>query len=152
MPALALTAGMRTFLARFGQPLAIAILIGLAVVVIDQRGFNRAKAQDQARENERALIIMAVVGAIDGKLDQRLAKISADVGRKLETIDKEGKTVEPLIRSELARNPRLADPGSCLTPGLLEAVNRARGYPAGAELGAPGAGDPPGVRGSPARH
>ena len=148
-----LTPAMKLFLGKFGMPILIIIAIGLAVVAIDQRGFNRAEAEAKARENERALIIAGVVAAIDGELDQRLVKIRNELAGELATIDKEGTTVvQPIIRNELARDPRLADPGSCLSPGLLEAVNRARGYPAGAGVGQAGSGNQGAVPGSPAGH
>lgn len=141
----ALTEGMKGFLGTFGKPLLILIAIAAAVITIDQRGFSRAKQQDAARENERALIVAAIVGKIDGQLDQRLGKISADVHGQLTTIDREKTIVQPIIRQELARDPRLADPDSCLSVGLLGAVNRARGYSAGADVGEARPGDPASV-------
>lgn len=134
------------------QLVILAALIG-AVLFIDHRGYARAQAEDKARELERAELTAAAVGAIDKELDQRLAKISADLGGRIDTIDKEGKTiVQPIITSELVRDPRLARPDSCLSPGLLAAVNAARGNPAG-ELGrASRPGDPQTVPGSPKGH
>jgi hypothetical protein len=52
----ALTQGMKGFLGKYGQPLLIAILIGLAVVFIDNRGFQRAKDQAERERLERAEI------------------------------------------------------------------------------------------------
>jgi hypothetical protein len=153
MGAFALTEGMKAFLGKFGFPILILIAIALAVVTIDQRGFNRAKEQDRKLELERQQITQAVVASIDGELDRRLGKIAGELGGKIETLDREGKTVvQPIITRELERDPRLADPHSCLSPGLLEAVNAARGYPAGADLGQARSGNPAPVPGSPARH
>jgi hypothetical protein len=149
----ALTEGMKGFLGKFGMPLLIMIAIGLAVVTIDQRGFNRAKEQDRKAELERQLITAAVVQSIDGQLDKRLGTIAARLGVKIDTIDREGKTVvHPIIMRELARDPHLAAPDSCLSPGLLAAVNAARGYPAGPELGQAGSANPRPVPGPYARH
>jgi hypothetical protein len=150
MGSLVLSAGMRAFLGRFGLPLLIAIALGVAVVWIDQRGYERAKDQEHARDLERAAITADVVRAIDGKLDQRLANVSAALAGQLQTIDTEGKTiVQPILTRELLRDPGLADPDRCLSPGLLNAVNAARGFPIDGQLGgatAPGAdprsGDP----------
>lgn len=147
----ALTEGMKGFLGTFGKPLLFLIAIALAVVVIDQRGFHRAEAEAKARENERALIVAAIVGRIDQQLDERLGKIAGDLRGKLDTIDKERTVVQPIIERELALNPRLRDPDSCLSPGLLEAVNRARGHSAGASVGEAGSTDAASVPGSGSR-
>jgi hypothetical protein len=147
----ALTQGMKAFLGKFGLPLLILAAIAIAVVAIDQRGFNRAKEQDHARELERAAIIAAVVGQIDEQLDRRLAATAATLRGKLDTIDKERTIVQPIIARELARDPRLSDPNSCLSPGLLEAVNRARGHSAGAGVGEAGSTDAASLPGSGAR-
>jgi hypothetical protein len=153
MGAFVLTQGMKEFLGKFGMPLLILIAIGLAVVTIDQRGFERAKEQDRKAELERQLITAAVVASIDGKLDERLRAIADQLGVKLDTIDREGKTVvQPIITRELERDPRLAAPDSCLTPGLLGAVNAARGYPAGELGGEARSANPPSVPGSPKGH
>lgn len=147
-----LTDAMRAFLGRAGLPLIVAIMIGLAVVAIDHRGYQRAKEEERLRELERDQITTAIVSAIDAKLDARLAAIGRQLAGKIDTIDTEGKTSAQIITRELIRDPGLADPGRCLSPGLLEAVNAARGYPgtaAGAEAGSRGAQR---VSGSGARH
>lgn len=145
----ALTDGMRAFLGKFGMPLLIIIAIGLAVLLIDKRGYDRAKEQDRTAQLERQAIVAAIVGKIDQDLDKRLGAIAGDVHEKITTIDKERTVVQPIIQRELARDPRLADPDRCLSPGLLEAVNRARGYPAGALLDDALAGDPASVPAKP---
>jgi hypothetical protein len=149
----ALTDGMKGFLGKFGMPLVILIALGLAVVLIDQRGFNRAKRQDEELELQRQLITVAVVAKIDADLDHRLGAIAGKLGVKIDTIDKEGKTiVQPIITRELERDPRLAAPDSCLSPGLLDAVNAARGYSTGADLGEAGSAGAGTVPGSSASH
>lgn len=153
MTAFALTDGMKLFLGKFGMPLLILIALAAGVLFIDQRGFNRAKEQDHNRELERQLITAAVVAKIDADLDQRLGTIAGKLGVKIDTIDKEGKTVvQPIITRELLRDPRLAAPGSCLSPGLLDAINAARGYPAGADLGQAGSAGAGTVPGSASSH
>lgn len=147
----ALTEGMKAFLGKFGMPLLILIAIGAAVLLIDQRGFQRAKDQDRKADLERSAIVAAVVGQIDQQLDQRLAVTAATLRGKLDTIDKERTVVQPLITREIARDPRLADPNSCLSPGLLDAVNRARGHSTGTDVGEAGSTDAASVPGSGAR-
>jgi hypothetical protein len=147
----ALTEGMKGFLSKFGVPLVILIAILLAIVVIDHRGFERAEKEAHDRELERAAIVAAVVGQIDQQLDRRLAATAATLRGTLDTIDKEKTIVQPIITREIARDPRLADPNSCLSPGLLAAVNRARGHSAGAELGEAGSADAASVPGSGSR-
>jgi hypothetical protein len=145
-----------SWLGRNWLPIVILVAIVAGLWFVDHRGFARAKAQDEARLNERRLITAAVVRAIDGELDRQLATIASSSSGKIQTIETEGKTVvQPIIMRELARDPSLARPGSCLTPSLLTAVNAARGYrddePAGAGADARPAA-PASVPGSPARH
>lgn len=148
----AMTDAMKVFLGKFGMPILILIAIGAAVLLIDKRGYDRAKEQDAAAAAERSAIVAAIVGKVDQDLDKRLADISTSVGGKITTIEKERTVVEPIIRQELARDPRLAAPDSCLSPGLLAAINQARGYPAGAELGKAGSSNPPGLPAGAASH
>jgi hypothetical protein len=126
---------------------AIAIAIGLAAWFLDHRGYERAKEQDRLHELERQELARAIVGAIDKQLDTKLAAIGADTNGKIQTIDTEGRTfVQPIITREILRDRNLADPNRCLSPGLLSAINAARGYLdehlAGAE---DGPASPPGV-------
>jgi hypothetical protein len=156
----ALTQGMKDFLGKFGLPLLILIALGLAVVAIDQRGYNRAKEQDRKADLERQLITADVVRSIDATLDDRLRTVSAKLAGKIQTIDTEGKTVvQPILTRELVRDPSLADPSRCLSPGLLNAVNAARGFPADgqgaggpAALADPRSGYPRGVPAGDVRH
>jgi hypothetical protein len=109
--------------------LAIAISLGLAVWWIDRRGYQRAQEQAEHQRLERAEITAAVVRAIDARLDRRLETISAKLAGQLQTIDVEGKTiVQPMLTRELLRDRSLSDPSRCLSPGLLNAVNAARGF------------------------
>jgi hypothetical protein len=125
----ALTDGMRAFLGTFGKPLLIAAAIGIAILIIDRRGYQRAEEQERLHKLERQELTRAIVQAIDGELDQRLAAIAARTSGKIQTIDTEGKTVvQPIITREILRDRTLTDPNRCLSPGLLEAINAARGY------------------------
>lgn len=125
----ALTQGMKGFLGKFGKPILIAIAIGLAVAVIDQRGFERAEQQEHTRQLERQQLAQAIVRAVDGELEVKLRAVATDVDGKIQTIDTEGRTiVQPIIRQELIRDPALANADSCLTPSLLAVINEARGY------------------------
>jgi hypothetical protein len=109
--------------------LAIAIAIAIAVWFIDRRGYQRAEEQERLHKLERQELTRSIVSAIDGELDQRLATITAAAAGKIQTIDTEGKTVvQPIITREILRDRTLTDPGRCLSPGLLAAVNAARGY------------------------
>lgn len=145
-----ITGAMKSFLGAFGVPLLILLAIATAAVGIDHSAYNRAKEQDRKAELERGQLLAAVVAKIDADLDQRLATIITKLGGKLATIDKERTIVQPIIRQELDRDPRLAAPDSCLSVGLLRAVNQARGYPAGADVGQARPANPRGVPGSPA--
>jgi hypothetical protein len=141
------------FFSKYGLQLAILAAIVGGLWYVDHRGFERAKAEDLARANERALITQAVVSKVDGDLAGKLNAIGGQLGIKIDTLDREGKTVvQPIITRELAADPRLAAPGSCLTPGLLDAINAARGYPAGELVGQSGPASARVVPGSPSGH
>jgi hypothetical protein len=121
-------------------PIVILVAIVAGLWFVDHRGFERAKAEDKARQLERQEITRAVVSAIDGELDRKLATIADQTHAKIQTIDTEGKTVvQPIIEREILRDRGLSDPNRCLSPGLLAAINAARGYLdeqlAGAEAG-----------------
>lgn len=143
------------FLKDHWEVIAIAALLIGGGLYLDHRGYQRAIAADAARTAERQEITRAVVAAIDGDLDRKLAATAAATSTKIQTIDTEGRTVvQPIITRELVRDPGLAAPGSCLTPGLLDAVNAARGYLDDRLAGAaePGSANPATVPGPPARH
>jgi hypothetical protein len=111
--------------------LALAIVAALVggLFLIDQRGYRRAKDQEERARLERAIGNMWLVAQIEQTLAARLAAIDTQLAGTLQAIDTEGRTlVQPIIQRELARDPSLADAGRCLSPGLLEAVNRARGH------------------------
>jgi hypothetical protein len=120
---------VRGWLGKNWLPILIVFLIVGGGIYLDRRGYNRAKEQDEKRRLERQELTRAVVAAIDVELDHRLATIAAATAGKIQTIDTEGKTVvQPIITREILRDRNLADPSRCLSPGLLEAVNAARGY------------------------
>lgn len=140
---------IKGFIGKYGLQLGILIAVLAAAWFLDHRGYQRAQAESHARELERAAITAAAVAAIDQQLDGKLRAIADRLDVRLDTLDREGTTVvQPIITRELERDPRLAAPGSCLTPELLKAVNAARGYPAG-ELGRDaGSADPQSLPGS----
>lgn len=109
--------------------IAIAIALALAVWFIDRRGYQRAEEQERLHKLERQEITRAVVAAIGDELDRKLAAAATATNGKIQTIDTEGKTVvQPIITREILRDSSLSDPNRCLSPGLLAAVNAARGY------------------------
>lgn len=137
------------FLGRYWPYLLIAIGIGIAVVKIDANGAARAHAQDEARRLERQADAQVIVDAIGRHVDQELAELARTTNRKIAQIDKEERTiVQPIIQSEIARDPSLLT-RECLTPELLRAINASRGYPVGGVATVPDQrGSAPGVPGS----
>jgi hypothetical protein len=127
--------------------LAIAIALGLAVWFIDHRGYQRAQEEERLRIAERQELTRAIVQEIDGRLDRRLLELATQTAGQIQTIDTEGKTVvQPIITREILRDRSLADPSRCLSPGLLAAVNAARGYLLDERLaGTPGSANPASV-------
>lgn len=110
------------------------ILLVLAVLVgggwyLDHRGAERQADADKLRQLEQQQITAAVVSQIDGKLGGQLSAIATSTDGKIQTIDTGEKTVvQPIITREILRDHSLTDPTKCLSPGLLGAVNAARGY------------------------
>lgn len=142
-----------TLLARFWPHMVgLAVILG-ALAWVDHRGYERAIADAEAEKLERQTETLVLRAGITKELDAKLEKADAGLHAKLETINTERMTnVDPILARELGRDPRLADPARCLTPGLLVAVNAARGHAAAGDAAAPVGRDPASLPGPAAGH
>lgn len=119
---------MPAWLLRFlPHALAVVAILG-AMWWLDDRGYQRAKADQAALELRLAEKIADSVMAIDQASAARLAAL--DTAQR--TI------VQPIITKEIASDPRFSDPSAGVTGGMRDAINRAR-----AASAAPGANSQP---------
>ncbi len=106
------------------------LLIGAAILgaiwKIDRNGYRRAEAAAAAKAAADFKRDVAMIQAITRRLNQALADTDRALADKLAIIDKDKSHAQPIIQRELVRDPGLAS-AKCLTPGLLDAINVARG-------------------------
>lgn len=138
--------GIGGLLGRLPQWVWIAVAVAGAAAWIDHRGYERAEKQAKQERLERILDNGIFVLNLDRQLKDGLAELELETADKFATIQQRDRTiVQPIIQSELARDPELAT-RVCLTPELVRAVNISRGHPGGAgeteDLGASPAGVP----------
>jgi hypothetical protein len=127
-----------TLLARFWPQLAGVALILAALAWVDHRGYARAEADAAAEKLERQSEALLLRAGITKEFDAKLGTIGDDLHGRLEAINTERMTnVDPILARELGRDPGLADPARCLTPGLLAAINAARGHAGAGHAAAP---------------
>lgn len=114
---------MTAWLIRFlPHALVIAAVLGF-IAYVDHRGYERAQADNKAAEERIVRKVGEAVDDIDRKTADRLADIRATE-----------RVLQPIISKEIASDPRYSDPACALTPGMFDAISRAR-----ALSGAPGA-------------
>jgi hypothetical protein len=115
----------------------ISIALALAAVVwwTDHRGYSRAMADRDARDAQLFSRLHAELRDSEHRLAAAMAGIEGDYEAARASVFRTGSALQPIIIKEAAHDPRLSDPGLGLTPGLLDAVNRARS--AGACAAAP---------------
>lgn len=107
---------MPAWLIRYLPHIVVALAIIAAVVWIDQRGYERAQADQAAQERRVTAAITKAVDDIDAKTAARLASIDTT----------QRTIVQPTITREIASDPRFSDPAAGITPDMLRAINRAR--------------------------
>jgi hypothetical protein len=117
---------MPMWLLRFMPHIGIAIAILGVVWWLDHAGYQRAMADRDARDAK----ILDQVRSDLRQSEQRLAiaidGIAGTYDAQRAALARAGATLQPIILKEAANDPRLSDPAAGLTPGLLDAINRAR--------------------------
>ncbi len=114
-----------------------AALLG-AVWWIDRAGYQRASAERDRREAAMIAALRTELRGSEARLAHAIDGMAADYERQRAGIARAARQLQPIFIEETARDPRLSDPALGLTPGLLDAVNRARA--AGACAAAPAGG------------
>lgn len=115
--------------------IGIALALAAALWWIDHRGYSRAMADRDARDARLLGQLHAALRDSEQRLAASMAGIEGDYEAARLSVSRTGAALQPIIIEEAAHDPRLSDPALGLSPGLLDAVNRARG--AGACAAAP---------------
>ncbi len=113
-------------LLRFLPHLGIALAIVGAVWWIDHQGYGRAMADRDARDARMLDMLRIALRDSEQRLARSIGQIEGDYQLRHDAILRAGTALQPIIVKETAHDPRLSDPALGLTPGLLDAVNRAR--------------------------
>ncbi|MBO9581053.1 MAG: hypothetical protein J7498_09200 [Sphingobium sp.] len=113
---------LRRMLPYFGAVLALAATI----LWIDRFGYRRAMAERDARDAKLLGQIRIELRGSEQRLAISIASIEGDYEAVRRSLLRTGAALPPIILKEAAHDPRLSDPALGLSPGLLDAVNRAR--------------------------
>lgn len=98
----------------------------LALWWIDRSGYQRAQADQEARANFEYAVQARMLVRVERNLAQTIAAIDGTVAEQIAGIEAVQIQLQPIIEREIIREKRLTDPAAGLTPGLLDAINRAR--------------------------
>lgn len=113
------------FLRFLPHGLVVLAIVG-AVWWINDAGYDRAMAERDARDAKMLDQMRAELRESEQRLAQSINDLAGDYERQRDGLARAGAAIQPIIIGETNRAPRLADPALGLTPGLLDAVNRAR--------------------------
>ena len=118
---------MPAILFRFLPHIAIVLAVLAGVWYIDNRGYDRAIADRDARDAKARAQWDARIEALSIKLGTDIADIDLTATRTIERIGTIEKTiVQPTIQREIILEKRLSDPAAGITDGLCQAINAAR--------------------------
>lgn len=104
---------------------AVLALAG-AILWIDHYGYRRAMAERDVRDAKLLGQLRSELRGSEQRLATSIAGIEGDYEAVRQSLSRTGATLPPIILKETARDPRLSDPALGLSPGLLDAINRAR--------------------------
>jgi len=117
---------MPAWLIRFAPHGLAALAVIGALWWIDHRGYRRAMAERDMRDARLLATIRTDLRRSEQALAAAIADAAAGYERRRAALDAQRATLQPILMREIASESRLADPALGLTPGLLDAVNRAR--------------------------
>ncbi len=117
---------MPAALLRFLPHAGIAVAIVGAVWWLDHKGYQRAMADRDRRDAAMLDQLRSDLRQSEQRLALSIDGIAGTFDAQREALSRAGAALQPVILKEAAHDPRLADPALGLTPGLLDAVNRAR--------------------------
>lgn len=109
-------------------PVALALAATLAGVIawVDHRTARRTEAQLRATQLMIENRMRADLRRSEARLAGTIAALAADYEQSRTVIERTRTIVQPIVTREIVREPRLSDPAAGLTPGLFDAINRAR--------------------------
>lgn len=102
------------------------LALAAAILWVDHRGYRRAMDERDARDAKLLGQIRSELRGSEQRLATSIAGIEGDYEAIRRSLSRTGATLPPIILKEAARDPRLSDPALGLSPGLLDAINRAR--------------------------
>ena len=105
--------------------LALCAVIG-CLWWIDRNAARRTRAQIEAAQARLESRLRADLRQSEQRLTVSIDALAADYARSQVAIARTRAIIQPILTTEIAREPRLSDPAAGLTPGLLAAINRAR--------------------------
>jgi hypothetical protein len=115
------------FLRTYWLQLGILAALVLGVWYIDHRGYQRAKHHYEEAEAKAQQRADELARRIEKTLTDKLAEMDQRTAQRISAIDVEERTVVmPTITREIRNDPRLSDPSSSISDGLLGALNQAR--------------------------
>lgn len=104
---------------------AIAIVLG-AIMWIDHRGYQRAKADAERRQLVDAIVAERKTRRIEQGLSEAADAIYGRIGTRIDAIQVLRQTIIQPIQQGIANDPRYRDRACDLTPGVFAAINQAR--------------------------
>lgn len=113
---------------------------GIALAVIctlwwaDHAGYRRAMTDRDLHDARMLDRIRTELRASERRLGLSIQGAEAPYQRQRVALGRAGAMLQPTILKEIADAPRLSDPAAGLSPGLLDALNRARASGACATL------------------
>lgn len=93
---------------------------------IDHTAAARTRDQIEAARARLQVQIRDEVRRSEQQLAGAISELASDYERGRTVIERTRTIIQPTVTREITLEPRLSDPASGLTPGLLAAVNRAR--------------------------
>ena len=117
---------MPTALLRLLPHAGLALALIGAIWWIDHRAYARAMGDRDAHDARMLSEIHTALRISEQRLGTSIANIAGDYEARRVALSRAAATLQPTLIKEAAHDTRLFDPASGLSPGLLDAINRAR--------------------------
>lgn len=105
--------------------LVIAAGLLFGIWYIQDQGYRRAQREYERRELTQAILVLRAEKRLEAKLQQAIGAIGIDVDTRLTELGAARASVQTILQREIIREPRFSDPAAGITPGMLDALNRA---------------------------
>jgi len=117
---------MPAWLLRFLPQVGVALAVVGAIWWIDHDAYRRAMADREARDARMLEEMRSALRQSELRLSGSIDGITGIYARQREALARADAMLHPIIIKEAIDAPRLSNPAAGLTPGLLDALNRAR--------------------------